>query len=84
MANETPPSEVYVGEERKKVGLNAISAVLFSIVTAATAACVLQLGSRGIAVAVGDLGRALFVRTCIVVTPPSTTGPPSTTSAASQ
>jgi len=69
MANETPPKEMYVdwaeeGEGRGKVGLNAVSVVLFAGLAALTAlAVVLVRGSAlmHLGVAAGGLALAAYV-----------------------
>lgn len=68
MANEKPPNETYVewaeeGEERRRIGLNPIGVVLFSIVAAATATAVLlfrESAPVALGVAVGGLALAAF------------------------
>lgn len=69
MANETPPSEVYVewaeeGEARRKFGLNPVSAVLFFSIAAATFVGVLLLRTQlqvALSAAAGGLGLAVLV-----------------------
>lgn len=69
MANETPPSEVYVewaeeGEARRKIGVNPISAVMFSILAAATVLAVLLFRDQppvALGVAAVGLGLAVLV-----------------------
>ncbi len=67
MANETQPNEIYVewadeAETRNKIGLNPISAVLFCVVAAATAAAVvLMRGETAVAFGVTVGGLALAV-----------------------
>lgn len=69
MANETPPSEVYVewaeeGEARRKFGLNPVSAVLFFGIAAATIVAVLLLRAQlqvALSAAAGGLGLAVLV-----------------------
>jgi regulator of protease activity HflC (stomatin/prohibitin superfamily) len=67
MAHETPPSEVYVewaeeAEVRRKIGVNPISAVLFSILAAATVVGVLLFRDQlQVALGVAAVGLALAV-----------------------
>ncbi len=67
MAHETPPSEVYVewaeeAEVRRKIGVNPISAVMFSILAAATVLGVLLFRDQlHVALGVAAVGLALAV-----------------------
>ncbi len=67
MANETPPSEVYVewaeeGEVRRKIGVNPVSAVLFLSVAAATVVGVLLFREQPpVALGVAAVGLAFAV-----------------------